>query len=84
MGFSVHRANHSASPLIYSATLADYSTSLIQSCPSLSGSGLPVTNSAYAISTYAFYSAAGDESNESEQTAEAISTVCGLVSLDLY
>jgi len=73
---SVHRANHSASPLTYSTILAGYSSSLIQSCASLSGSSVPSTNSSYSTNTYAFYSSNNkDESNASEQTARAISTV---------
>jgi len=72
---NVHRANHSASALTYSPILAGYSSSLIQSCASLSSSSVPTTNSSYSTNTYAFYSSnIKDDSNASEQTARAIST----------
>jgi len=72
---NMHRANHSASPLTYSSTLAAYATSLSQSCNSLSGTSVPAVNASYSTNTYAYYTSnREDSSHESEQTARAIST----------
>jgi len=72
---NMHRANHSASSLTYSSTLAAYATSLTQSCNGLSSTSNSTVDSPYSTNTYAYYTSnREDSSTESEQTARAIST----------
>jgi len=66
---NMHRANHSADPLIYSSALEAYAYSLTGTCDDFTEDTL------YGKNTFTFYTSnTNDSSSETDQTARAIST----------